>query len=129
MPSDDYTTFSSGGALKLKGGKVGKHKKRKDKSTTSRLERALSTPSEPSSHEKKAKAEDGRQGGTDEAETQRGNVGIGAEEQEEDDDVEHKTEAEKRYEELQRKKARAVLIWPSTGDIANYSAPTVAQAG
>jgi protein FAM32A len=44
MPADEYASFS-GGALKLKGGKVKKQKKKKDKSATS-LEKALSTAAE-----------------------------------------------------------------------------------
>ena len=42
MPSDDYASFSGGGALKLKGGKIGKNKKKK-KDKASDLERSLST--------------------------------------------------------------------------------------
>ncbi|KAI0167788.1 hypothetical protein BJ166DRAFT_496065 [Pestalotiopsis sp. NC0098] len=104
MPSDDYTAFSGGGALKLKGGKVSKSKgkKKKDK-TAAGLERALSTGDSADGSgrdvEKAAgKNKKHRKDPQDERPAQ--------EEEEDDGDepVEYKTEAQKRHEEYKRKK-------------------------
>ncbi|KAK6078339.1 hypothetical protein SCUP234_12726 [Seiridium cupressi] len=100
MPSDDYTSFKGAGALKLKGGKVSKpKKKKKDKERSSDLERALSTGDAPSGNElekptskKPTKDDDGRPEGEPV--------------EEEDEPIEYKTEAQKRHEEYKRKKER-----------------------
>lgn len=107
MPSDDYTAFSGGGALKLKGGKVSKSKgkKKKDK-TAAELERALSTGDSADNNSsrdvEKAAGENKKHRKDPQDEDERP-----AQEEEEDDGdepVEYKTEAQKRHEEYKRKK-------------------------
>jgi len=109
MPSDDYASFG-GGALKLKGAKVKKHKKkRKDKGSD--LEKALST-GETSSRtggegpeRERRDREDGEEG-----KELRSRSSSHGEEKEESDggdaNVSYKTEAERRFEEAKRKKVR-----------------------
>ncbi|KAI4601756.1 hypothetical protein KJ359_010620 [Pestalotiopsis sp. 9143b] len=107
MPSDDYTAFSGGGALKLKGGKVSKSKgkKKKDK-TAAGLERALSTgdsaDNSSSRDVEKAAGENKKHRKDPQDEDER----PPQEEEEDDGDepVEYKTEAQKRHEEYKRKK-------------------------
>lgn len=106
MPSDDYASFSGGGALKLKGGKIGKSKKKK-KDKASDLERSLSTGGsggeaklDPDKKRAKSKAiDDGR---PEEAPEDDADEGL----------ADHKTEAERRHEEAQRKKVRAAPLLP-----------------
>ncbi|KAK9774195.1 hypothetical protein SCAR479_09059 [Seiridium cardinale] len=98
MPSDDYTSFKGAGALKLKGGKVSKpKKKKKDKERSSDLERALSAGDAPSGNELEKptskKPTKGDDGGPEEEPVE-----------EEDEPTEYKTEAQKRHEEYKRKK-------------------------
>lgn len=81
MPSDDYTTVGGGGALKLKGAKVTKKKKRKDKSD---LEKNLGAG--PSGKEV----------------AERGS--LPREEPEEDEAVSTKTDSERRHDELKKKR-------------------------
>ncbi|KAH8664119.1 hypothetical protein BX600DRAFT_463780 [Xylariales sp. PMI_506] len=111
MPSDDYASFSGGGALKLKGGKVHKSKKKKKQDTASDLERALSTGERASDKRKKdTKERDAKGGGDDEGEGARskkvGEVETKERSGESDNDehAEYKTEAERRHEEYKRKK-------------------------
>ncbi|KAI1444578.1 DUF1754-domain-containing protein [Annulohypoxylon stygium] len=98
MPADDYASVGGGGALKLKGGKVQKNKKKKK--TKSNLERSLATSDDPASQEAKQTME------AEEADKTRQDNG--------DDEsiVEHKTEAERRHEEANRKKMLKMLEDP-----------------
>ncbi|KAI1043286.1 hypothetical protein LB505_002082 [Fusarium chuoi] len=95
MGSDDYAAVGGGGALKLKGAKIHKKKKKRDKTD---LEKNLDTGNK--DEEKRKKSEDG-------------------EKQEPHDDEEkpevQKTEAQKRHEEI--KKKRAGLSSPSIVEI------------
>lgn len=107
MPSDDYAPVG-GGALRIKGAKVRKHKKKSSKKTD--LEKNLSTgggESSSSSSLSKFKEEDGR---SDDAK-QEDKDKVDKEGQEEEHEPEQeqqterrKTEAEKRFEEARRKK-------------------------
>ncbi|KAI1391264.1 DUF1754-domain-containing protein [Hypoxylon trugodes] len=93
MPADDYTSIRGGGALKLKGGKVQKAKKKK-KTKAASPERSLSIADESSVIEaEKIQRGDGK----DEEDTKV---------------VEHKTEAERRHEEANRKKMLKMLEDP-----------------
>lgn len=106
MPSDDYSSFGGGGALKLKGGKVTKHKKKKkDRGTGSDLEKSLSTGQNDNTalEEKKKKKKKSKESGSDNDDEEK--------RRDAEDDarpVEYKTEAERRHEEFQRKKVRAI---------------------
>ncbi|EON97663.1 putative duf1754-domain-containing protein [Phaeoacremonium minimum UCRPA7] len=96
MPSDEYASV---GALRLKGGKVKKHKKKKDKGSD--LEKNLSTGESSKDLEvvKKRKSE--------EAEDDEATRAKPSEEPEEEEDSvpqHRKTEAERRFEEARRKK-------------------------
>lgn len=89
MPADEYASVGGGGTLKLKGGKVQKTKKKK-KSKAQAIERALSTEDDSTSKEvERTPRDDGKDG-------------------EEGDVAEHKTEAERRHEEANRKKVRGL---------------------
>lgn len=81
MPSEEYKS-AGGGALRIKGAKVKKHKKNKDKSA---LEKNLAEPKKEESQEKDKEKED-------------------PEEEEEEPSRSHKTEAERRFEEARRKR-------------------------
>lgn len=101
MPSDDYASFSGGGALKLKGGKIGKNKKKK-KDRASDLERSLSTggsgsETKPDPEKKRAKSK---------AVDEQPEKAPDADGDGDEDLIDHKTEAERRHEEAQRKKVR-----------------------
>jgi protein FAM32A len=106
MPADDYTSFSGGGALKLKGGRVSKGKKKKSKEKQpSDLERALCTgesskTKERASSEKRDKDadKDADKPAEDEADAR-------------EPVDEYKTEAERRHEEYKRKKVRIHRNW------------------
>ena len=99
MPLDDYASLG-GGALRLKGAKVTKKKKRKEKSG---LEKALSggetsvvkAGDEGEKRKAKRKKDDEEREGEREGED---------EEEEEERPVVRKTEAERRLEELKRKR-------------------------
>ncbi|KAM5374170.1 hypothetical protein ACJZ2D_006630 [Fusarium nematophilum] len=103
MASDDYTAVGGGGALKLKGGKVHKKKKKRDKTD---LEKNLDTgrregPDEDGKVKKKRTATT-----DDEPHDDR--------EEEEDEKPEvQKTEAEKRHDEI--KKKRLLKLAESSG--------------
>ncbi|KAH7264264.1 hypothetical protein FSOLCH5_010215 [Fusarium solani] len=94
MASDDYTAVGGGGALKLKGSKVHKKKKKRDKKTD--LEKNLDTGKrEGPDPDKKKEADDEPR-------------------DEEDDRPEaQKTEAEKRHDEI--KKKRLLQLAESSG--------------
>ncbi|KYK61578.1 hypothetical protein DCS_02721 [Drechmeria coniospora] len=91
MPSDDYTAVGGGGALRMKGAKVQKKKKKKDKS-------ALGKGLLDSAEKAMVKQGDGK---SDKRPT--------SEDREADEDdcaapVPQKTESERRYEEVKRKR-------------------------
>ncbi|KAK7910967.1 hypothetical protein PG985_013448 [Apiospora marii] len=110
MPADEYSSFGGGGALKLKGGKVTKHKKKKkDRSGAgSDLEKSLSTGEAPSKSDEKRKEKKSRETGSDEEGEKRKKKRDDGNDDDHDDGeaklVEYKTEAERRHEEFQRKK-------------------------
>ncbi|RMJ19802.1 hypothetical protein CDV36_000459 [Fusarium kuroshium] len=104
MASDDYTAVGGGGALKLKGSKVHKKKKKRDKKTD--LEKNLDTGKRegPDPDRKKKNKEVVND---DEEQQPR-------EEEEEDDRPQaQKTEAEKRHDEI--KKKRLLKLAESSG--------------
>ena len=112
MPIDDYAS-AGGGALRLKGAKVTKKKKRKDKSG---LEKALSggdgalvKADRDGEGEKKRKKSGDEQDG---------------EEREEDRPLVKKTEAEKRIDELKRKRVGLPPGVPVCGDGRWVTNPT-----
>lgn len=87
MPGDEYASVGGGGALKLKGAKVGKKKKRKDKSD---LEKNLAT---------------GEIAKVDRAESKQEDDPEASRADEEDNVPESKkTESELRYEEFKKKR-------------------------
>ncbi|OIW29789.1 DUF1754-domain-containing protein [Coniochaeta ligniaria NRRL 30616] len=96
MPSDEYSSFGKG-ALKLKGGggKVKKHKKKKDK--VSDLEKALSTGETSGEH---------RDGVIGEKQVEKRTKSRSPVEDDEAEEgpVRQKTEAERRFEEAKKKK-------------------------
>ncbi|KAI1092351.1 DUF1754-domain-containing protein [Rostrohypoxylon terebratum] len=100
MPADDYASVGGGGALKLKGGRVQKNKKKKK--TKSNLECSLSTTDDSASQD--AKQKQARE--ADKADKPRQDDG------DDEDIVEHKTEAERRHEEANRKKMLKMLEDP-----------------
>lgn len=94
MPSDEYAS-AGGGALRIKGAKVKKHKKKKVKSD---LEKNLATGEASSSKDAEAQGEqEGEQQSEGEKKKQEEN-------QDEAPPRSHKTEAERRFEEVRRKK-------------------------
>ncbi|UPK93377.1 hypothetical protein LCI18_004312 [Fusarium solani-melongenae] len=95
MASDDYTAVGGGGALKLKGSKVHKKKKKRDKKTD--LEKNLDT---------------GKREGPD---PEKKNKEADDEPRDEEDDRPgvQKTEAEKRHDEI--KKKRLLQLAESSG--------------
>ncbi|PHH53622.1 Uncharacterized protein C31G5.21 [Ceratocystis fimbriata CBS 114723] len=104
MPLDDYTAVSGGGALRLKGAKVDKNKKKKKK-RDKRLEVALERSSAASGED------DGVRDGSakDKVDSKRrkasgsGDEGS-AHESDNDEGTSFKTEAQRRFEEAKRKK-------------------------
>ncbi|KAK8047621.1 hypothetical protein PG996_015685 [Apiospora saccharicola] len=115
MPADEYSSFGGGGALKLKGGKVTKHKKKKkDRSGAgSDLEKSLSTGASKSEEKKKEKKS--REPGSDEEGDTRKKRDDGNDDDGEAKLVEYKTEAERRHEEFQRKKVSRHPPWKRRG--------------
>lgn len=101
MPSDEYSSFGKG-ALKLKGGggKVKKHKKKKDKGSSD-LEKALSTG------ETSAEHQDGDAVEKQDIKRSKSKSPVPEEEVNEAPVVRQKTEAERRFEEAKRKKVSA----------------------
>lgn len=92
MAGDEYASVS-GGALRLKGSRVTKHKKKKRKDATNELEKAASNndqSDEPLKSSKKKRAKDD----DDEREASDDNA----------PHMSHKTEAQKRFEEAKKKK-------------------------
>ncbi|RGP79948.1 hypothetical protein FLONG3_1892 [Fusarium longipes] len=97
MGSDDYAAIGGGGALKLKGAKINKKKKKRDKTD---LEKNLDTGSKDEEKRKKKNKQD------DEEDELRN------EHNEEQPEVQ-KTEAQKRHEEI--KKKRLLKLAESSG--------------
>ncbi|KAI2608454.1 DUF1754-domain-containing protein [Hypoxylon fragiforme] len=100
MPTDEYASVAGGGALKLKGGKVQKNKKDKKKKKKSKeltIERSLSTEDNTAIKEVEQTQRDDSKNKTDHSVE-----GL----------VEHKTEAERRHEEANRKKMMKMLEDP-----------------
>ncbi|KAI4859131.1 DUF1754-domain-containing protein [Hypoxylon rubiginosum] len=97
MPADDYASVGGGGALKLKGGKVQKTKKKK-KSKAPSLEQSLSAGDDSTSKEtERAPRDDGKN-------MDEGAVAVAV--------AERKTEAERRHEEANKKKMMKMLEDP-----------------
>lgn len=103
MPSDDYAVATGGGALKLKGAKVSKKKKKKDKSD---LEKNLGKEVV---RKDKLPSEERR-----EDEEERG-------EEEEQIPEANKTESERRHDELRKKRVRKTFSSLSSLEIANIT--------
>lgn len=103
MPSDDYSAFS-GGALKLKGGKVKKHKKKKDKGSS--LEKALSTGDGNAAADEEDLTKPVHGDDASPAPEAVGDAEVMEAGPEHDGDME-RTETEKRFLEAKRKKVRA----------------------
>ena len=107
MPLDDYTS-AGGGALRLKGAKVTKKKKKKDKGS---LAKALSggdtslvqADRDGDASEKRRKDSGGKDGSEEE-------------DKEEDSPIVKKTEAERRLEELKRKRVGYPRV-PTCGSV------------
>lgn len=94
MPSDEYAS-AGGGALRIKGAKVKKHKKKKARSD---LEKNLATgDASSSSKDPEAQEAEERDGAKDKKED-------AAEGEDARPARSHKTEAERRFEEVRRKK-------------------------
>lgn len=108
MPSDEYAS-AGGGALRIKGAKVKKHKKKKARSD---LEKNLSTGEPSSSSSKKdptAAQEDADEhaaagGGADDDDARQREAGRGDGDEGPSHTKSRKTEAERRFEEVRRKK-------------------------
>lgn len=100
MPSDEYAS-AGGGALRIKGAKVKKHKKKNK--VKSDLEKNLAA-GEPSSSSRDAEAQSTEErDGASKAKEER-NAAEHQREDEEGPSRRHKTEAERRFEEVRRKK-------------------------
>ncbi|KAF5678999.1 hypothetical protein FBULB1_430 [Fusarium bulbicola] len=91
MGSDDYAAVGGGGALKLKGAKIHKKKKKRDKTD---LEKNLDTGNKDEEKRMKKKSENG-----EEQEPH--------DEDDEDKPEVQKTEAQKRHEEIKKKRAKS----------------------
>lgn len=94
MPSDDYAPVG-GGALRIKGAKVKKHKKKSKKTD---LEKNLSTG------ESSRPQDEGEAADNNDPKASTNRKQTGEEREEEQQPERHKTEAEKRFDEVRRKK-------------------------
>ncbi|KAI1010329.1 hypothetical protein LB503_005305 [Fusarium chuoi] len=119
MGSDDYAAVGGGGALKLKGAKIHKKKKKRDKTD---LEKNLDTGNKDEEKRKKKRDKTDLEKNLDTGnkdEEKRKKKSEDGEEQEPHDDEDkpevQKTEAQKRHEEI--KKKRAGLSSPSIVEI------------
>ncbi|KAJ6438356.1 zinc-binding oxidoreductase CipB [Purpureocillium lavendulum] len=102
MPSDDYAAVGGGGALRIKGAKVQKKKKKKDKSDLEKnlgagggddgVDKALVKSSATDDVRKKKKRNDDERPDKDEQDN------------EDDATAPQKTEAERRYDEVKKKR-------------------------
>ncbi|KAF4984943.1 hypothetical protein FDECE_16951 [Fusarium decemcellulare] len=99
MGSDEYTAVGGGGALKLKGAKVHKKKKKRDKTD---LEKNLGTG-------KRERKDDG----DDDDDNKRKKTDDEPRDEEDEEHEVQKTEAEKRHEEI--KKKRLLQLAESSG--------------
>lgn len=121
MPSDDYAVVSGGGALKLKGAKIGKKKKKKSAKTD--LEKNLATGDESSvalvkrdtladGHDDNGDYDDASASALKKRKKSPNREASGEDAQDDDDDdnerlpMVQKTEAERRHEEVRRKRVR-----------------------
>ena len=95
MASDEYSVVSGGGALKLKGAKVQKKKKKKDKSS---LEKVIATGEKGVVKKSNLPAEEGK-----------------ADDKDSDDErpAVQKTESERRHEETKRKRVSPPSQYPA----------------
>ncbi|KAH9989040.1 DUF1754-domain-containing protein [Xylariaceae sp. FL0662B] len=103
MPADDYTSVGGGGALKLKGGRVHKAKKKKKGSKLENLEHSISASGDDSASKEieRLRREDEKDGAShNESNPEKGDV------------PEQKTEAERRHEEANRNKMLKMLEDP-----------------
>lgn len=94
MASDEYSVVGGGGALKLKGAKVHKKKKKRDKSD---LEKNIGKEVAKKGNAAEDKAKDKAKDKADE-------------EDEDDRPVVQKTESEKRHEEIKRKRVSRLFV-------------------
>jgi protein FAM32A len=101
MPSDDYSAISGGGALRLKGGKVTKKKKRKEKSD---LEKNLSTGESSSAVARPATESRKKVDDDDHKERESPERQDRDEEETGDRFAAQKTESERQFEEIKRKR-------------------------
>ena len=111
MAADDYAV-AGGGALKLKGGKVHKSKKKKkDKSKdgSNNLERSLSIVEGESSKDV-ARKEKGKEKQRDDPNERAGTPKKPDEDGDHRESADYKTEAERRHEEIQRRKVSCLRI-------------------
>lgn len=122
MPADDYAV-AGGGALKLKGGKVQKSKKKRKDKSAANLERSLSiidddggdsaSPSASTSkgviENKNKKGKKGKRHDKDNNDDADGKKFDGDNDGDDVPAPEYKTEAERRHEEIQRRKVRRIL--------------------
>lgn len=92
MASDDYTAVGGGGALKLKGSKVHKKKKKRDKKMD--LEKNLDAGKREGPDPDKKEEDEPRH-----------------EEEEHDRPEAQKTEAEKRHDEIKKQRVSSILCW------------------
>jgi protein FAM32A len=103
MPSDDYAVAAGGGALKLKGFKVSKKKKKKDKSDLEKnLGKEVVKKDKSPSHDHREpdeEREDGEEPTTDA----------------------HKTESERRHDELRKKRVSQTY----SGDLIHQTLLTI----
>ncbi|KAI0398281.1 hypothetical protein F5Y17DRAFT_411740 [Xylariaceae sp. FL0594] len=108
MPSDEYVSGATGGALKLKGGKIQKKKKKsksKEKDVAAKLDR--------SSRSASAVAELKDDGDITDKAVAEASRPIPDNNNDEDDTTEYKTEAERRHEEAMKKKMQRMLEDPA----------------
>lgn len=109
MPSDDYAAVGGGGALRIKGAKVQKKKKKRDKSDLEKnlasgedSDKALVKSTSTSSKAEGSKRKDKRDADDDDDNERRDKDGHSGEE--DDAPAPQKTEAERRYDEVKKKR-------------------------
>ncbi|PWI69796.1 hypothetical protein PCL_00708 [Purpureocillium lilacinum] len=109
MPSEDYAAVGGGGALRIKGAKVQKKKKKRDKSDLEKnlasgedSDKALVKSTSTSSKAEGSKRKDKRDADDDDDNERRDKDGHSGEE--DDAPAPQKTEAERRYDEVKKKR-------------------------
>ena len=108
MPSDEYKSFGGGGALKLKGAKVDKKKRKKKTSGKSDLERNLSTGDEKAVTKRR----------DDEQDDEPKDENSGRDDNDAERPAPQKTESERRYEETRKRRVScALFLFPPTTDV------------